>query len=40
MHNVLYKNTDKTLPNKLHGPTHYTTGVICVYNGQVFYTLL
>jgi len=38
--NVLYMNIDQTLPNKLHGPTHYTIGVTCVYTGHVVYTLL
>jgi len=34
---ILYTNIDQTLPNKLHGPTHYKVGDTCVYNGQVFY---
>ena len=37
---VLYENIDQILPNKLHGPMHYKIGVICVYIGHVFYTLL
>ena len=37
---VLYENIDQPLPNKLHGPMHYTIGVTCVYNGHMFYTLL
>ena len=38
--NLLYVNIDQILPNKLHGPMHYKIGVICVYSGHVFYTLL
>jgi len=33
----LYENIDQILPNKLHGPMYYKIGVICVYNGHVFY---
>jgi len=36
----LYENIDQIFPNKLHGPMHYTIGVICVYNGHLSYTLL
>jgi len=37
---VLYTNIDLKLRNKSHGPMHYTTGVTCVYNGHMSYTLL
>ena len=37
---ILYEDTDQILSKKLHGPMHYKIGVICVYNGHVFYTLL
>jgi len=37
---VLYKNIEQIPPNKLHGPMHYKIGATCVYNGQVFCTLL
>jgi len=37
---VLYMNIDQKLRNKLNGPMHYKTGVTCVLNGHVFYTLL
>ena len=37
---VLYENIDQKLQNKLHGPMYYKIGVTCVYNGNVFYTLL
>ena len=37
---VWYVNVDQTLLIKLHRPMHYKIGVICVYNAQVFYTLL
>jgi len=26
--------------DQLHGPMHYKIGVTCVYNGDVFFTLL
>ena len=35
-----YENIDQTLSNKSHGPMHYKIGVICIYIGHVFYTLL
>jgi len=35
---ILYKNIDQILPNKLHGPMYSKIGVTCVYNGHVFYT--
>ena len=37
---VWYVNVVQTLLIKLHRPMHYKIGVICVYNAQVFYTLL
>ena len=37
---VLYQNIDQILPNKLHGPMYYKIGVTCVYNGQVFCTVV
>jgi len=37
---ILYENIDQIVLIKLHGPMHYKIGVICVYNGHVFYTLL
>jgi len=37
---ILYRNVDLKLENKKHGIMHYKTGVTCVYNGHVFYSLL
>ena len=37
---VLDENIDQTLTNKLHGSMHYKIGDTCIYNGQVFCTLL
>ena len=35
---ILYRNIDQILPNKSHGPMHYTIGVTRVYNEHVLYT--
>jgi len=40
MNVLIYENIDQILLNKLHGPMHYKIGVICVYNGHGFYTLV
>jgi len=37
---LLYTNIDLKLRNKSHETMHYRTGVTCVYNGHMFYTLL
>jgi len=37
---VLYEDIDQKLQNKFPGPLYYKIGVTCVYNGNVFYTLL
>jgi len=37
---LLYTNIDLKLRNKSHETMHYRTGVTCIYNGHMFYTLL
>ena len=37
---ISYTNIEQKLQNKLHGPMHYKTGVICVFNGHKIYALL
>jgi len=37
---LLYENIDQILLNKLHGPMHYTIGVICLFSGYKINTLL